>query len=144
MKITFSLIFGTIGSIFAYIFGGWDSVTLALCIFLLIDLITGFILAFAFHKSPKTQTGTAESRTMFKGLCRKGVILLFVGVGNILDQTLNVDYIKTGVAIAFMVEELISIVENAGLMGIPIPKIIVDSIDILKKKTEGEHKNDGT
>jgi toxin secretion/phage lysis holin len=87
-----------------------------------------------FHQSPKTATGTLESRTGFKGLIRKGMILLFVWVGYRLDLTVGTTYIKDAVCIAFIANELLSIVENAGLMGIPIPAVITNAIDILKKK----------
>ena len=74
-----------------------------------------------------------------KGLIRKAMILLFVLIGFRLDLAMGVTYIKDAVCIAFIANELISIVENAGLMGIPIPAIITNAIDILKKKGDGEH-----
>lgn len=138
MKNLLCTVAGAIGSFIAYLFGGWDSVMLALMVFMILDLITGVIVALVFHKSPKTKTGTAESRTLFKGLCRKFVVLFFVLIGHELDVLLGVDYIRTAVCIAFIVNELLSITENAGLMGVPIPNIITKGIEILKQRSEGE------
>ena len=73
---------------------------------------------------------------MFKGLCRKFVVLFFVLIGHELDVVLGVDYIRNAVVIGFMANELLSITENAGLMGIPIPSIITKGIEILKQRAE--------
>lgn len=140
MKNILCAVVGAVGSVIAFLFGGWDSWMIALCAFMGVDLVTGFIVAYVFHKSPKTQTGTAESRTMFKGLCRKFVVLFFVFIGHELDVVLGIEYVRNSVAIAFMANELLSITENAGLMGIPIPKVITNGIDILKQRAE----KDGT
>lgn len=144
MKSVFSMICGAFGSFLTYLFGGWDSILLALIVFMAIDYITGSILALVFHKSPKSESGAYESRKGFKGLCRKFIILFFVIIGHILDNTLGFDYIKNFVCIAFMTNELLSIIENAGLMGVPIPKVITNAIELLKKKTEGETAHDET
>lgn len=128
-------IVGAAGGLIASCFGGWTSSLTTLLIFMAIDYATGLITAGVFHKSPKTETGTLESRAGFKGLCRKGVILLFVLIGYRLDLAVGTSYIRDAVCIAFIANELISIVENAGLMGIPIPEAITNAIDLLKNKT---------
>lgn len=141
MKITLNLIsgiIGTVGSFIASLFGGWDSALITLIIFMAIDFITGLIVGGVFHNSTKTETGTLESRIGYKGLCRKGTILLFVLIGTRLDIAIGCDYIRNAICIAFMVNELISIVENAGLMGLPIPSVITNAIDVLKAKSERE------
>lgn len=125
---------GVFGSLVASFFGGWTASLSTLLIFMAIDYITGLITAGVFHKSQKTETGTLESRAGFKGLCRKGMILLFVLIGYRLDLAIGTSYIRDAICIAFIANELISIVENAGLMGIPIPAVITKAIDILKKK----------
>lgn len=89
-----------------------------------------------FHNSKKTESGTLESRTGWKGLCRKCMTLLFVLVAYRLDLAIGVDYIRDAVIIGFIANELISIVENAGLMGIPLPAVIANAIDILTQKAE--------
>lgn len=127
-------IFGLLGSVITAAFGGWDSGLVTLVIFMSIDYVMGLIVAGVFHKSPKTESGALESKTGWKGLCRKGVTLLFVMIAYRLDITIGVDYIRDAVIIGFVANELISIVENAGLMGLPLPGAIKNAIDILTKK----------
>lgn len=129
---------GIVGSAIAGLFGGWDEALVTLIIFMVIDYMSGLIVAGVFHTSKKTESGTLESRAGWKGLCRKCVTLLFVLVAHRLDMAIGVDYIRNAVIIGFMANELISIVENAGLMGIPLPKVIQNAIDILTDKSEKE------
>lgn len=129
---------GIVGSAIAALFGGWDEALVTLVIFMVIDYVSGLIVAGVFHASKKTESGTLESRAGWKGLCRKGVTLLFVLVAHRLDMAIGVDYIRNAVIIGFIANELISIVENAGLMGIPLPKVIQNAIDILTEKSEKE------
>lgn len=126
---------GVAGSLVASFFGGWTASLTTLLIFMAIDYASGLVVAGVFHKSPKTETGTLESRAGLKGLIRKFYMLLFVLIGHRLDVAVGTTYIRDAVCIAFMANELLSIVENAGLMGLPIPSVITNSIDILKKKT---------
>lgn len=130
-------IVGIIGSAIASAFGGWTTGLTTLVIFMAIDYITGLIVAGVFHKSTKTETGTLESRAGFKGLCRKGAMLLVVLVAYRLDLAVGTAYIKDAVIIAFMANEAISIIENAGLMGVPMNDTIKNAIDILQKKGSG-------
>lgn len=128
---------GVVFSGIAYILGGWDEAVITLLIFMGIDFITGLIVGGVFHKSGKTETGSLESKAGFKGLCKKGCIILLIIVANRLDMQLGSSYVRDAVCIAFIINELISILENIGLMGVPIPKIITKAIEILKNK-EGE------
>ena len=134
MKSLVCSIFGVVGSGVAYIFGGWDASIITLLIFMAIDYLTGIIVAGIFHKSNKTKSGALESRAGWKGLVKKCVTLLFVVVAVRLDILTGSSYIRDAVCIAFIVNELISIVENAGLMGVPVPAAITKAIDILKLK----------
>lgn len=138
-NMTISVI-GTAGSCIAAALGGWDSAIIALLSFMAIDYITGFVVALVFHKSNKSASGGLESRAGLKGLCKKGMVLLLVVVANLLDQQMGATYIRDGVCIAFMANELLSIVENASLMGLPIPKIITDALDILNANQQQEGK----
>ena len=122
--------------------GGWDQGILTLLIMMAIDYITGLVVAGVFKKSGKSENGALESRAGFKGLCRKGVIILIVVIAVRLDLLLETDFIRNMTIIAFVVNEIISIVENVGLMGVPIPGVITRSIDILKSKTEGTKKDE--
>lgn len=136
----FISIFGAVGALLVQLFGGWTTDLQTLIIFMAVDFAMGLIIAGVFNKSTKTETGSLNSSVGFKGLCKKGVALLFVLVANRLDKTMNVDYIRNAVIIAFIVNETISIFENAGTMGIPIPKIMKKAIEVLKDKTESEGK----
>ena len=117
-------------------FGGWSDALITLMIFMSVDYVTGLAVAGIFKKSKKSESGALESRAGFKGICRKGVALLIVLVATRLDVVMKTTYIKDAVIIAFIANESISIIENAGLMGIPIPDAITKAIGILKKESE--------
>ncbi|WP_455057705.1 phage holin family protein [Jutongia sp.] len=125
---------GVLGSVIASLFGGWDTGLVTLIIFMAIDYFSGLVVAGIFHNSKKTESGALESMAGWKGLCRKYMTMLFVLISYRLDLALNVNYIRDAVIIGFMVNELISIVENAGLMGLPLPDAINKAIDVLTKK----------
>ena len=131
-------ILGVIGAFITTLFGGWDAGLLTLIIFMAIDYITGLIVAGVFHKSSKSKNGALESKAGFKGLCKKCMILLFVLIAVRLDMVMNTNFIRDGAVIAFIINETISIVENAGLMGVPVPQIIKNAIDVLQKNTKGD------
>ena len=132
---------GILGALVTSLFGGWDTALITLLIFMAIDYISGLIVAAVFKKSPKTETGTLESRAGFKGLFRKGMILLIVLIACRLDLIMHTNFIRDAVVIAYIVNESISIIENAGLMGIPVPKAIIKAIDILKRKEDEKETN---
>jgi toxin secretion/phage lysis holin len=138
MKQTILSVLGVLGSFIVSAFGGWDAGLATLVIFMGLDYISGIIVAGVFHKSDKTDTGTLKSETCWKGLCKKCMTLVFVLIGYRLDLLLNLDYIRNAVIIAFIGNELISLVENAGLMGVPLPNVITKAIEILQKKSESE------
>ena len=136
MKQTICTVAGLIGSAIASAFGGWDAAMKTLIIFMAVDYITGLIVAGVFHRSGKSESGALESRAGFKGLCRKGGVILLVLVSTQLDLILGVDFVRDAVCIGFTANELISILENAGLMGIPIPKVLTKAIDVLQNKAD--------
>lgn len=138
MKQVICTFIGMIGSAIASIFGGWDTGLVSLLIFMALDYVSGLVVAGVFHKSNKTDTGSLESRAGWKGLCRKCMTLVFVLVAYRLDLVIGTNYIRDAVIIAFIANELISLVENAGLMGIPLPAVLTKAIDILQKKSESE------
>lgn len=131
---------GAIGSMIASLFGGWDASLQTLVIFMAIDYITGLIVAGVFHTSPKTKTGALESRAGWKGLIRKGETLLIVLVACRLDAVMGSSFVRDAVVIGFIANETLSIIENAGLMGVPIPKALARAVDILKQRSEEEQK----
>lgn len=137
MKINGNLILtciGVVGGCVANMLGGWDTGLITLVIFMSIDYITGLIVAGIFHKSKKTNNGMLESRAGFKGLCRKGMILLVVLIATRLDLVIQTNFIRDAVVIGYIVNETLSIIENAALMGIPIPNAITKGIEILQDR----------
>lgn len=144
IKSLYVIICGGVGAMFSAIvsyFGGWDSSLTTLVIFMGIDYITGLLVAAVFHKSPKTETGTLESRAGWKGLCRKGVTFLIVLVACRLDIVAGTTFLRDAAVVAFLINEALSIIENAGLMGIPIPEVIINAVDTLKNKSESHDYN---
>jgi len=133
---------GAVGGFIAALLGGWDTGLQTLVLFMCMDYLTGLIVAGIFHKSTKTENGALESKAGFKGLCRKAVILLIVLMAYRFDMLIHTSYIRDAVIIAFISNEAISIVENAGLMGIPMPEQIKRAIEILTKKSEEDNDNE--
>lgn len=133
---------GIIGGAAASVFGGWNAALTTLCIFMAADYLSGLTVAGVFKSSPHTENGALESRAGLKGLFRKCAMLCFVLIACRLDLVLGVSFIKDGVVAAFICNEVISLAENAGLMGIPMPAVITRAIEILKEKIDkGEAGN---
>ena len=129
---------GITGAFITQLLGGWTGAMTTLIIFMGLDYATGLIVAGVFHKSGKSESGSLESHAGWKGLIRKGVTLAIVMVAYRLDLLIGTNYIKDAVIIAFCANELISLIENAGLMGVPIPEPITKAVEVLKKKGGGE------
>ena len=134
MKQTICTTVGIIGGYLASLFGGWNAALGALLICMAIDYATGLIVAGVFHASPKSQGGGLESMAGWKGLARKFVTLMIVLVAHEMDVLLGISYVRDTVIIGFCANEIISILENAGLMGLPIPAVLSEAIDQLRKK----------
>ena len=137
MKIKIVTGVGAVCGFVTTLLGGWDAAPATLLLFMLMDWVTGGILLPAvFKKSPKSKNGALESRAGWKGLCRKGMMLLIVLVAVRLDLLMGMDYLRDAVYIAFIANEALSIIENAGLMGVPLPEMLRNAIDILGKSAE--------
>lgn len=127
---------GVLGSVLSYLFGGWDAALQALVLCMAADYLSGLAVAGIFKHSQKTETGGLNSRVGFQGLVKKGMMLLIVLIAHQLDAVLATAYIRDGVCAAFLMNEVISMIENAGMMGIPVPKALKNAIDVLKQKEE--------
>lgn len=138
MKETVCTLAGLIGGWIASLYGGWTAGMTTLLMFMACDYVSGMVLAGIFHKSEKTKNGGLESKEGLKGLCRKGMSMLVVLIAYRLDLAIGTSYIRDAVVIALMTNELISIVENAGRMGAPIPPVITKAIDVLQNKEAKE------
>lgn len=137
IKISLMTAIGLAGSFIATLFGGWDMALRTLILFMAVDYITGLMVAGVFKNSTKTKTGALQSKAGWKGLCKKGMTLFIVLVAYRLELMIGSEFIRNAVIIAYIVNETISIIENAGLMGIKIPQALQKGIDILVQKTEG-------
>jgi len=133
MKETFFLITGVVGGFIATLLGGWDSALATLVIFMGIDFVTGIVTA-AMGKSKHSVSGTLNSKAGWIGLAKKFCILPMVVVGVRIDILLGTTYIRDTVCISFCLNELLSIVENTTLMGIPYPSVVKNAIDVLQSK----------
>jgi len=130
---------GLFGSLIIAAFGGWNAGMIMLISFMAADYITGLIVAGVFKKSPKSANGGLESKAGLKGICRKVVILFLVFVAGRIDIMMGSNFLmRNMVIIAFAANEAISICENAGLMGVPIPAPLKKAIDVLKKSGDDE------
>ena len=121
-----------VGAAITSLFGGWNGAMTTLVILMFIDYVTGIIVAGVFHNSPKCSGGALSSAVGFKGICRKFVILLIVVVACRVDLLLDTNIIRDATCIGFCANELVSITENAGLMGIPLPRKLVEAIEVLR------------
>ena len=138
MKATLLGILGLVGAAIVGALGGWDTALQTLIIFMAIDYFSGLIVAAAFKASPKSENGALESRAGLKGLLRKMAMLCAVLMSYYLDQVAGTDIVRDAACIAFICNEAISIIENFGLMGIPIPPVIINAIDALSSDKGGE------
>ena len=133
MKETICTLFGVLGAGLSWAFGGWDSAMAALLICISVDYISGSLVALVFHKSTKSDSGAYNSAYGLKGLCKKGLMLLFVLVAVQIDRLLGSEYVRDAVCIGFCSNEILSIVENLGLAGVPMPQAVVKALEQLQK-----------
>lgn len=136
MKNGFLTCIAITGGAISFLLGGIDSLVHTLLIVQICDYVTGVLVAGVFHNSPKTKDGALESRAGFKGLVRKVLIWLLVIVANRIDIELATAYCRDAVLFAFIANEVLSLIENMGLMGLPIPSVITNAIELLKDKGE--------
>lgn len=134
MKETLCTVFGLMGSALCWAFGGWDAGLSALVICMSVDYISGSLVALVFHNSRKSETGSYNSAYGLKGLCKKCLMLLFVIVAVQADRLLGGDFVRDAVCIGFATNEILSIVENLGLAGVPMPQAVVKALEQLQTK----------
>lgn len=132
IKNTVLAVIATVGSAIANTLGGWDSAIALLVALMAFDYLTGFLVAAVWHRSAKSSSGSLDSKASFKGLVRKGMILLLVWLGVLLDDALGVAYIRTAVVLFFIGNEGLSLLENLGLMGVPYPDFMKRALEALR------------
>lgn len=134
MKQMLCTLVGILGSSICAAFGGWDAALSALIVCISIDYISGSLVALVFHKSTKSETGAYNSSYGFQGLCRKGLMLLFVVVAVQIDRLGGTDFVRDAVCIGFCSNEVLSIMENLGHAGVPMPEIVRKALEQLQKQ----------
>lgn len=119
------------GACISYLYGGWSSLLGILLAFVAIDYITGVIASGV--------EGKLSSSVGMKGIAKKVFIFVIVAVAHLADKALGNSNILMDAAIFFyMANELLSIIENAGRVGLPVPDIITKAVDILKSKSQAK------
>jgi toxin secretion/phage lysis holin len=129
---TIQVIFAGIGGWLGYFLGGCDGLLFALVVFVVFDYITGVMCAINDH--------TLSSEVGFKGICRKVIIFILVGIANILDvQVIGTgSVLRTAIIFFYISNEGVSLLENAGHLGLPIPTKLKDILEQLHDRSEKE------
>ena len=128
------IVFTMIGGWLGYFLGGCDGLLIALVMFVVMDYISGVMCAIA--------DKTLSSEVGFKGICRKVLIFVLVGIANILDvQVIGTgSVLRTAIIFFYISNEGISLLENAGYLGLPIPEKIKTVLEQLHDRAESEDK----
>ena len=131
---TIQLIFAAIGGWLGYFVGGCDGMLYALIAFVVIDYLTGIMCAISDH--------TLSSEVGFRGICRKVLIFLLVGIANVLDIHVlgNGSVLRTAVIFFYMSNEGVSLLENAAHLGLPVPEKVKDVLEQLHGRAEGDEQ----
>lgn len=133
-KDIFCTVLGIAATAGTKLFGGWTPTLNIVLIMMGIDLFAGFMVAAVFNNSPKSENGAADSKAMFKGICKKIMMICLLAVAHQINIALGVDYIMLATTYGFIANEALSIVENAGLMGIIKSEVLTNAINILKSR----------
>jgi len=129
MKYVFQVIVGGIGSALTYLFGGWSALLGILLAFVAIDYITGFLAAGC--------QGKLSSTVGLRGIAKKIGIFVLVAIAHLVDMALGDGSLIRDAAIFFYIaNELLSIIENAGVLGVPIPDILLRAVETLKGRAD--------
>lgn len=135
-------VFSAMGAWVVNALGGWDNSLQTLIAFMAVDYILGILIALVWHKSQKTEDGRFESHTSLKGLIRKFSVLIIVFIAVKLDTVLHDDgYVRTAVIMFFIANEGFSIIENLGIMGVPMPETVKDAFAAIRKQSDTKTKN---
>ncbi|WP_404444743.1 phage holin family protein [Sutcliffiella horikoshii] len=117
-----------VGSMASLLYGGFSSLLMFLIMFVVVDYLTGIMAAYVEKR--------LSSRVGFKGIAQKVFIFALVSIAHVLDTILGTNLIKDITILFYLVNEFISIMENASRIGVPIPNILKKVIDAIKKKTD--------
>lgn len=134
VKNIFCVTLGAAGGLISWMFGAWSGEMTLLAVLMAVDFIMGLCVAGIFKSSEKSEKGAIDSRVAWRGLCKKVITWLIVLCAHRIDVALGISYIKTAAVVGFIANEAISVVENAGLMGIKLPKGVKEAFDVLIKR----------
>ncbi|MED1382059.1 phage holin family protein [Bacillus mycoides] len=133
IDVVLKVFIATFGGFCGYFLGGWDTTLQILVTLAVIDYVTGMIAA--------SILGQLKSKIGFKGIAKKVVLFLLVGAATQADAAIGSNSaIREATLFFFMGNELLSILENAGLMGIPLPQALKNAVEILGSKQKQEDK----
>ena len=126
------MVFTGVGGWLGYFLGGYDGLLYALIVFMVVDYITGVMCAINDKK--------LSSAVGFRGICRKVLILMLVGIANLLDVTVigTGAVLRTAVIFFYLSNEGVSLLENAGHLGLPIPEKLKEILAQLHDRAERE------
>jgi toxin secretion/phage lysis holin len=114
------------GAVMGYLFGGWSPLVSLLVTFVVIDYVTG-MLAGAY-------TGQLSSKVGYRGIAKKVMLFSIVAVAHLIDSAIHFNIVMTATIYFYLSNELLSILENAGRTGLPVPDQIKNAVSILKGK----------
>lgn len=137
-------VLAAVGGAIAGWFGEWNALLTALAVMMVIDYLTGCMVAFA-GKSLKTEGGGWLSSEGFKGLLRKGAIVAMVLLGTLLDRAIGTDgmVFQTATACYYIANEGLSVLENVALIGVPVPEVIKRALEMLRERGDKKDDTDG-
>ena len=124
----FKVIVALGGGAASYLFGGWSSLLGILLAFVVIDYITGFVAAGI--------EGKLSSEVGLRGIAKKIFIFVMIAVAHLADQAAGTSIIRDAAIFFYLANELLSIIENSGRIGLPVPPIITQAVELLKGKSE--------
>ncbi len=129
-QIGFNLISATLGAIVTYAFGEWNELLSLFLMAILVDYVTGIAASMKEHRGLNSQVG-------YWGLARKGLMLLVIMLAHRMDILMGTDLMMTGAIYFYLANEFISIAENYGRLGLPLPSFLKQMIQVLRGKEEG-------
>ena len=130
------IIFTAVGGWLGYFLGGCDGLLIALVVFAVTDYITGVMCAIVDKK--------LSSEIGFKGICRKVIIFMLVGIAHVLDVNVIAtgSVLRTAVIFFYLSNEGVSLLENAAHLGLPVPEKLKDVLEQLHDRAEKEKEEE--
>lgn len=126
-------VFALVGGSITAVLGGWDLALQVLVLFVVLDYITGLVAAW-YRKVLNSQVG-------FRGICKKVLLFIPVAICYALDQVIGQEILRSLAIFFYIANEGLSITENLGLCGVPVPEPLMGALEQLGKRGAGEDGN---